>query len=144
MSKHAALVRGEDGGLDVRLFKTPEEARAASEPQKDFMRRAFEQMPAFLAEMRELQGDKMIMRVRDDGGIEIDVTRRNKLYVSRWEMAEMLPKFSPDSNPTRFLDELIKLGLPYSDPTGSKIFDVEKCHTWIERHFARSGRNPNA
>lgn len=151
-AQRTALVRDDEGGLVLRRFPAAvaaehEAARDippedAPEPAPSLMALAVQGLPSVLAHMRELGADRVIIRPREDGGVEIDTVCRKQLFVSKWELAQMLPKFSAESNAMRLVDALVELGLPYYDPTGSKIFCVADCMDWIKRHFAHGGRKP--
>lgn len=100
-------------------------------------------LPEILATLRDMNARKLRVVPLADGGFEIEVVEVNKLYVSRRELAEMMPRHSEKSNPLRLVDELVALGLPHVRATGSRIYNVPTVVAWLEKYFGVGGGIPN-
>jgi len=144
---HSALVRGDDGGLEVRSFNSRQDADAAAAPREIVPESVFKidtVLPQILEHMRLMQSRKIRVVPLALGGFEIELVETNRLFVSRQELADMMPRFSENTNPTRYVDELVKKGLPHIRATGSAIFNVPKVVAWLEKWFAAGGSAPAA
>jgi len=96
-------------------------------------------LPEILAALRELNARKLRVIPLHGGGFEVEVVETNRLYVSRRELAEMMPRFSESSDPTRYVDRLVELGLPHVRASGSRIYNVHRVVAWLEDNFGCGG-----
>jgi hypothetical protein len=144
----AALVRNDKDGLEVRHFPTPADAarvsldRELTPPEADRPVGILAALPEILATLRALNARKLRLTPLPAGGFELEVIETNRLYVSRQELAEMLPMFGPKTDRTRIVDELRALGIPHVNATGSAFYNVPKVTAWLELHFGVGGKMP--
>jgi hypothetical protein len=145
---HAALARNDRGGLKVRHFDSAEDAaRASAErelPSPDAAPPVgvFAALPDILETLRVLNARKLRLTPSSAGGFEVEVVETNRLYVSRRELAEMLPLFTPATKREDYVDKLVELGIPHVNATGSRLYNVPKVHAWLELHFGCGGKMP--
>lgn len=96
-------------------------------------------LPEILAALRFHNARKLRVLPLPGGGFEIEVVDTNKLYVSRRELAEMMPRFTATTDTTRYVDKLVGLGMPHVRARGTRIYNVHRVVAWLEENFGAGG-----
>ena len=88
--------------------------------------------------------DFLMARVAEDLRDRLSVVQREfPLYVSKRESAALMPSFSDKTDRERFVEKLVELGMPWAAPTGTQIFNVERCLRWLD-NWQRAGLRKGA